>query len=122
MTARDFGAVSGIRVECLLRRRGLVDERLQRIDGRIDRAVEHHRAHSIRKEFRVLRAEQRAVGKAHVIQLVVAERLPEPVHVLGHRLGYDSHRFGTSERTLLRGLWSDPGGFGTKSSRNWSGV
>ena len=36
-----------------------VDERLQRIDSRIDRAVEHHRAHSIGKEFRVLRAEQR---------------------------------------------------------------
>ena len=37
---------------------------------------------SIREEFGVLRADQGAVGEADVIQLVVAERLPNSVHVL----------------------------------------
>ena len=55
----------------------------------VDRAVEHHRPVVVREEARVGGAQEGAVREAEVVQLLVAHRGPDAVHVARHVGGRD---------------------------------
>ena len=84
-----LGAVGGEVVERLLERRRLVEVGLDRVGVGVDGAVENHRAHVLRELLGVGRADPGAVGVAEVGQLVVADRGPDRVEILGDVRGAD---------------------------------
>ena len=51
--------------------------------GEVDRPVEHHAAHAIGELLRVDRPDDGAIRVAEVVELLVAQRRPEPVEVAG---------------------------------------
>ncbi len=63
---------------------GLHEVPLKRAERRVERAVENEPAHPAREQPGVGRADEGAVGRPEVAQLLVPERRPEDVDVLGH--------------------------------------
>ncbi|MBG9885050.1 hypothetical protein ABE10_00300, partial [Bacillus toyonensis] len=99
--------------------RGFESQRLRRADvgagdRRIDRAVEHQTTCPIREQLRIGRAQERPIGIAEVIELLVSQDSAEEVHVAGRVHGGDVGQdplavalAGVGEplvRGLLRGL------------------
>ena len=60
----------------------LGNQRLDRVLCRVDGAVEHQRAHVLRKRLGVGGADPGAIGVAEVGQLAIAEHRAQHVHVL----------------------------------------
>ncbi len=82
-------AVGGVVVERGLERGGLVDVGFDRIGVGVDGAVEDHRADLVRVVLGVLGADAGAVRVTQVGQLVVAERGPDGIQILGDVGGSD---------------------------------
>ena len=59
--------------------------RCSSVTARVQRCVQHHPAHVLGEPGRVDRAELRAVRDAEVVELAVAQRRAEAVHVRGRR-------------------------------------
>ena len=80
--ARRLGvAVGDEGIERVLEALRLVGGEVGRTGVRFDGAVERHRPDLVGEELRVHAAEAGAVGEAEVAELVVADRLPDAVHV-----------------------------------------
>ncbi len=76
-------AVLHVRPQRDLEAPGLLEAELPRVDGEVDRSVEHHPADLVGEQVGVRRAELGAVGRAEVEQLRLTERRPQHVHVAG---------------------------------------
>ena len=82
-------AIGGVVVEGHLEAGHLLDEGVQRILVRVDRAVENHGAHPIRELLDVGGTELGAVAVPQEIEPIFTERFADGVHILCRRSGSD---------------------------------
>ena len=76
-----FGAIFGVVVEGDLEAGHLIDQGVDRTLSRVDGTIENHGAHPVGETLQVRRSQFGSVTETQIVDLILAERLTDRVHI-----------------------------------------